>query len=100
MRNPIWEWQELSPSSKGGKFFKFCDALEVKDGVSAPASGWGLEHALQAWGKYMPGYLAESECVSFLFLLLWALGSHNLTHAFAFAHSSFSILVCPDTDLE
>lgn len=33
-------------------FFNFCDALEVKDGVSAPASGWGLENALSAWGNY------------------------------------------------
>ena len=30
MRNNLWEWQSLSPSSGGGTFFEFCDALEVK----------------------------------------------------------------------
>ncbi len=52
VRNNLWEWQSLSPSSNGGLFFEFCDALEVKNGVSAGPKGWGLEHALQAWGKY------------------------------------------------
>ncbi|KAI0774601.1 peptidase S28 [Fomes fomentarius] len=52
LRNNLWEWQSLSPSSNGGLFFDFCDALEVKNGVSAGPKGWGLEHALQAWGKY------------------------------------------------
>jgi len=43
--------------------FKFCDALEVKDGVSSPTSGWGLEHALLAWGNYSKMvYLPNSEC--------------------------------------
>ena len=39
-------------SGPNGDFFKFCDALEVKNGVSAPAAGWGLDNALQAWGSY------------------------------------------------
>ncbi|OCH84125.1 peptidase S28 [Obba rivulosa] len=53
LRNNLWDWQSLQPDSgAGAQFFDFCDALEVKDGVSAPASGWGLDHALSAWGAY------------------------------------------------
>lgn len=53
MRNNLWDWQELQPSSgPGTAFFKFCDALEVKNGESAPDSGWGVEHAVNAWGDY------------------------------------------------
>jgi hypothetical protein len=52
VRNDLWYWQSLQPASRGGIFYQFCDALEVKDGVSAPATGWGLEHATLAWGKW------------------------------------------------
>ncbi|TDL29923.1 peptidase S28 [Rickenella mellea] len=53
LRNNLWEWQSLQPDSgTGGAFQAFCDKLEVKNGVSAPASGWGLNTALQAWGNY------------------------------------------------
>ncbi|RDB19887.1 putative extracellular serine carboxypeptidase [Hypsizygus marmoreus] len=53
LRNNLWDWQSLQPTSgPGAQFYRFCDALEVKDGVSAPASGWGLEHALAAWSSY------------------------------------------------
>ena len=52
VRNNLWDWQSLSPSSGGGTFFEFCDALEVKNGVSAGPKGWGLQHALQAWGSF------------------------------------------------
>ena len=31
-------------------FYRFCDALEGNS--SAPADGWGLDHALQAWSFY------------------------------------------------
>jgi len=49
----LWSWQGLQPSLGGNSaFFKFCNALEVKGGVSAPASGWGLEYALPTWGNY------------------------------------------------
>lgn len=49
----MWAWQSLQPTSgPNTTFYKFCNALEVKDGVSAPVSGWGLEHALPAWGNY------------------------------------------------
>ncbi|KAJ7124302.1 serine carboxypeptidase S28-domain-containing protein, partial [Mycena epipterygia] len=48
-----WDWQQLTLSQgPGGQFFKFCDALEVKDGVNAPVSGWGLDHALDSWASY------------------------------------------------
>ena len=63
VRNNLWTWQDLSPDSgPGADFFNFCDALEVKNGVSAPASGWGLDHALTAWGNYWTsGYLQDRE---------------------------------------
>ncbi|KAG6910123.1 hypothetical protein DXG01_012882 [Tephrocybe rancida] len=53
LRNNLWDWQSLQPTTgPGGAFYKFCDALEVKDGVSASAHGWGLDHALAAWSSY------------------------------------------------
>ena len=53
MRNNFYSWQSLSPDTGSeGQFFQFCDALEVKNGTAAPASGWGLDHALAAWGAY------------------------------------------------
>ena len=62
VRNILWEWQNLTPSSGGGTFFEFCDALEVKNGVSAGPTGWGLDHALQAWGNYWTStYYANRE---------------------------------------
>ena len=47
-------WQQLLLSSgPGTTFFEFCDALEVEsDGEVAGPSGWGLDHALAAWGSY------------------------------------------------
>ena len=41
------DWQEDRSLS-----YAFCDVLEVDNGKTAPASGWGLHHAFQAWGKY------------------------------------------------
>lgn len=53
MRNILWDWQALQPyTGPNATFFQSCDALEVKDGVNAPASGWGLAHALPAFGAY------------------------------------------------
>ncbi|KAJ7498558.1 serine carboxypeptidase S28-domain-containing protein [Mycena latifolia] len=53
LRNNLWDWQGLSLSGGAGQqFFNFCDALEVKNGVNAPAAGWGLDHALDAWSSY------------------------------------------------
>ncbi|KZP20128.1 peptidase S28 [Athelia psychrophila] len=53
LRNNLWDWQALSPTSgPGSMFFNFCDALEVKNGKNAGAAGWGLQNALTSWGKY------------------------------------------------
>lgn len=55
VRNNLWDWQSLSPDSgPGAQFFNFCDALEVdnKTGAIANETGWGQEHAVQAWGDY------------------------------------------------
>ena len=53
MRNNFWEWQSLSPNTgPNASFYQFCDALEVKDGVTAGPGGWGLDYALSAWGTY------------------------------------------------
>ena len=64
VRNNLWGWQYMSPGSGLDAnifdFFNFCDALEVKNGVSASASGWGLNNALAAWGNYWKnGYLSQ-----------------------------------------
>jgi hypothetical protein len=66
VKNPLFAWQSLQPTSgPGAAFYQFCDALEVKNGVSAPAKGWGLAHAVQAWGAlFKDTYLPSSE-------LLW-----------------------------
>ncbi|KAI1784395.1 serine carboxypeptidase S28-domain-containing protein [Ganoderma leucocontextum] len=53
LQQNLYTWQLLQPDSGTRQlFYHFCDALEVQNGVSAPASGWGLDHALQAWGTY------------------------------------------------
>ncbi|SJL16548.1 uncharacterized protein ARMOST_20074 [Armillaria ostoyae] len=49
----LWSWQELQPTTgSGAAFYRFCDALEVKDGVSASVNGWGVDHALSAWARW------------------------------------------------
>lgn len=51
--NIVFDWQSLQPyTGPNATFFQSCDALEVKNGVNAPASGWGLAHALPAFGSY------------------------------------------------
>ncbi|KAH9925851.1 peptidase S28 [Epithele typhae] len=53
LQQPLYSWQSLQPDSGPGQaFYKFCDALEVKNGVGAPAEGWGLDYALATWGAY------------------------------------------------
>lgn len=53
VRNILWDWQSLQPSvGPNATFFQSCDAIEVKDGANAPAGGWGLSHALPAFGAY------------------------------------------------
>uniref|UniRef100_D8Q3J1 Peptidase S28 n=1 Tax=Schizophyllum commune (strain H4-8 / FGSC 9210) TaxID=578458 RepID=D8Q3J1_SCHCM len=65
LRNNIWDWQSLQPytASDGGElaFYDFCDALEVKDRMASGPEGWGLEHALRAWGAYFSGTSASPE---------------------------------------
>ena len=63
VRNILWDWQSLQPYvGAGATFFKSCDAIEVMNGVSAPATGWGLDHALSAWGGYFKNvYLPQRE---------------------------------------
>ncbi|KAG7443164.1 uncharacterized protein BT62DRAFT_935498 [Guyanagaster necrorhizus] len=81
LRNNLWDWQSLQPDSgPGQQFFEFCDALEVKNDVSASAEGWGLDHALTAWSSYFKntyifelcGDLDAETC----------LGSYNATQAY------------------
>ena len=61
---PLSEWQNLYPSSGGGVFYEFCDALEVLHGKFVPGSdGWGLGHALVAWANYSRHTLSSSEWV-------------------------------------
>jgi len=63
LKNNLYDWQSLSPSSgPNAQFFQFCDALEVKNGVSAPASGWGLDHALSAWSTYFANTYLHTLC--------------------------------------
>ncbi|KAI0058076.1 peptidase S28 [Artomyces pyxidatus] len=52
LRYDLFNWQSLQPDSGGAVFYDFCDAIEVKNGKSAPAAGWGAEHAIAAWGNY------------------------------------------------
>ncbi|KAJ7693929.1 serine carboxypeptidase S28-domain-containing protein [Mycena rosella] len=81
LRNNLWDWQGLSLSvGPGAQFFNFCDALEVKNGVNAPAAGWGLDHALDAWSSYWTTtYLAlicgDSDAED-------CLGSYNITQSY------------------
>ncbi|KAA1473364.1 peptidase S28 [Dentipellis sp. KUC8613] len=63
LRNNLWDWQNLTPASNADAlFWKFCDALEVKNGKIAPASGWGVEYALSAWGAYFKNTYLELLC--------------------------------------
>lgn len=68
VQGDLYTWQGLQPTSgPNSAFFQFCDALEVKDGVSAPASGWGLEYALSAWGNHFKTVtLPRSKLMTFL----------------------------------
>ncbi|VDC02128.1 unnamed protein product [Peniophora sp. CBMAI 1063] len=58
LKNPLYAWQDMQYGSEESGFYIFCDRLEVKDNETAPAEGWGLEHALSAWGAdFKDGYL-------------------------------------------
>ncbi|KAI0065739.1 peptidase S28, partial [Artomyces pyxidatus] len=76
----LGDWQSLQPDTGGGIFYDFCDALEVKDGVSAPATGWGAEHAVAAWGNfwsstYYAGFCGDSDAES-------CLGTYNASSSY------------------
>ncbi|KDQ08574.1 hypothetical protein BOTBODRAFT_59285 [Botryobasidium botryosum FD-172 SS1] len=87
LRIPLNYWQDLQPTTgPGSSFAMFCDALEVKNGVSAPAAGWGLEYALEAFGNYMKQFIAQNcvgtdvECLLTYFNT--CLGTHDKDLAF------------------
>ncbi|OAX35798.1 hypothetical protein K503DRAFT_784827 [Rhizopogon vinicolor AM-OR11-026] len=47
------DWQSLQLDvGPGAMFFRFCDALEVKDGINAGPGRWGLENAIYSWGNF------------------------------------------------
>ncbi|KAF8869174.1 peptidase S28 [Mucidula mucida] len=54
LSTPLGFWQSLNPSvGPNSPFFQFCDALEVDtNNQTAPSEGWGVDHALSAYGKY------------------------------------------------
>ncbi|KAG1891883.1 peptidase S28 [Suillus fuscotomentosus] len=53
LQDNLFDWQDLQPTvGPGSMFFQFCDALEVKNGVSAGPEGWGLENAIYSWGNF------------------------------------------------
>ncbi|KAI9063967.1 peptidase S28 [Trametes sanguinea] len=63
LQQNLFAWQDMQPDSgPGGGFYEFCDALEVKNGVSAGPSGWGLDNALQAWGNYWKSTYYQQIC--------------------------------------
>ncbi|CDO72685.1 hypothetical protein BN946_scf184985.g105 [Trametes cinnabarina] len=63
LQQNFFAWQDLQPDSgPGGDFYEFCDALEVKNGVNAGPSGWGLTNALQAWGNYWKATYYQQIC--------------------------------------
>ncbi|KAL4078879.1 peptidase S28 [Scleroderma yunnanense] len=59
----LQDWQSIQPfTGPGALFYQFCDALEVKDGQSADKNGWGLEHAIEAWGAFWNSTYYQHEC--------------------------------------
>ncbi|KAG9309934.1 peptidase S28 [Chiua virens] len=63
LQDNLFDWQDMQPDTgPGAMFYEFCDALEVKDGVSAPATGWGLENAIYAWGSFWNTTYYEYVC--------------------------------------
>ncbi|KIY73984.1 peptidase S28 [Cylindrobasidium torrendii FP15055 ss-10] len=63
LRNNLWDWQSLNPvSPPNATFYKFCNALETKDGEVSGEEGWGLDHALNAWGTFWNESYYELYC--------------------------------------
>ncbi|TFK63556.1 hypothetical protein BDN72DRAFT_311679 [Pluteus cervinus] len=83
LRNNLWDWQSLQPSSGAGTvFFQFCDALEVKDGKNAGPEGWGLDHALSAWGAFWRNGYLQRICDDPSGTIEDCLGSYNVSQPF------------------
>ncbi|KAH9853292.1 peptidase S28 [Lenzites betulinus] len=63
---PIQTWQDLMiGSSANSYFYDFCDQLEMygpDNATVAGPEGWGLEHALNAWGAFYEGWYIPTEC--------------------------------------
>ncbi|KAL7281910.1 hypothetical protein ACG7TL_003376 [Trametes sanguinea] len=57
-------WQNASVTTPGGGASDICDALEVDraSGKLAGPEGWGLDHALAAWGAYYNETLVSRVC--------------------------------------
>ncbi|KAF9480682.1 hypothetical protein BDN70DRAFT_856398 [Pholiota conissans] len=63
LRNNLWDWQSLQVTSgAGSQFYRFCDALEYRNGIKAPIRGWGVDYALSAWGKYWRNIYLSGLC--------------------------------------
>ncbi|KAG2127940.1 serine carboxypeptidase S28-domain-containing protein [Suillus bovinus] len=64
LQDNFWDWQGLSPDSgPNTMFYQFCDALEVKDGINAGPDGWGLDNAVNSWGKFWNTTYYEYNCL-------------------------------------
>ncbi|RPD62559.1 peptidase S28 [Lentinus tigrinus ALCF2SS1-7] len=61
----LGSWQDGDITTRSDAFYDFCDALEVDNGKSAPASGWGLNHTLQAWGQLWKDTYYPATCGTF-----------------------------------
>ncbi|KAI0352501.1 peptidase S28 [Trametes cingulata] len=60
---PLQDWQDLQPTSgPGGRFYEFCDALELDGNSVAGPMGRGLPNALYAWGAYYQSTYIKSYC--------------------------------------
>jgi hypothetical protein len=75
--------QSLQTGESDQSFYEFCDALEVKNGVSASAAGWGLDHALDAYGNYMKNYVSQGKSFS---KQTRKLGAHSVTQLVDLGH--------------
>lgn len=63
LRNNLWTWQQLQSSTgPNAAFFQFCDALEVTRDGNVSVRGWGLDHALAAWGSYFKDIFLGELC--------------------------------------
>ncbi|KAF8876907.1 peptidase S28 [Mucidula mucida] len=72
LKEPMGLWQDLQQyRGPNQPFYEFCDHLEIWDvngkNETSPESGWGLYHALEAFGSYMRethGFLTDADISS------------------------------------